>query len=262
MKQPERVAELLAELRALSENDFERHRIDVLERDLTAPPTAEVIDDDYQRFDGTLYRKRKPRQGQVGHYQQSIQIHQAVWRYYYGDIPAGCHIHHADGNTAKFTATDDFEVGISQMSNNYWNALTITLPAPQSGGGDNPDPSEPLPADRTATWDYSNADVMTETMALSAGTGTVKAIEDNGVLMTVISNGATFRNNGNNIQVRKGAEFRIPVQSTSDVVTIKGYPSYSYYSISGGEEITNSGIGTFFSFFGEAIPIYCVVLIQ
>ena len=146
----------------------------------------------------------------------------------------------ADGNTAKFTATDDFEVGISQMSNNYWNALTITLPAPQSGGGDDPDPSEPLPADRTATWDYSNADVMTETMALSAGTGTVKAIEDNGVLMTVISNGATFRNNGNNIQVRKGAEFRIPVQSTSDVVTIKGYPSYSYYSISGGEEITNT----------------------
>ena len=100
MKQPERVAELLAELRALAENDFERHRIDVLERDLTAPPTVEIVDDDYQRFDGTLYRKRKPRQGQVGHYQQSIQIHQVVWRYYHGYIPDSCHIHHVDGNPA------------------------------------------------------------------------------------------------------------------------------------------------------------------
>lgn len=101
--------------------------------------------------------------------------------------------------------------------------------------------NEPLLADRTATWDYSNATVMEETMALSgAAEGTVKAVENNGVLMTVISNGAAFRNNGNNIQVRQGAEFRIPVQSTSDVVTIKGYPGYSYYSISGGEEIKNT----------------------
>lgn len=37
MKNPERVAVLLAELRTLAENDFERHRIDVLEHDLTAP---------------------------------------------------------------------------------------------------------------------------------------------------------------------------------------------------------------------------------
>jgi hypothetical protein len=34
----------------------------------------------------------------------------------------------ADGNTAKYTATDDFQVGISQMSNNYWNKLEIVLP--------------------------------------------------------------------------------------------------------------------------------------
>lgn len=96
--------------------------------------------------------------------------------------------------------------------------------------------------DLTATWDYSNANVMTETLNLSgaAEAGTVKAIEDNGVLLTVISNGATFRENGNNIQVRKNAEFRVPVQSTKDVITIKGYPDYSYYNINGGDEIKNS----------------------
>ena len=34
----------------------------------------------------------------------------------------------ADGNTAKYTATDDTQVGISQMSENYWNKLEIVLP--------------------------------------------------------------------------------------------------------------------------------------
>ena len=97
-------------------------------------------------------------------------------------------------------------------------------------------------ADKTATWDYSNATVMDETVALSGSTdaGTVKAVEDNGVVMTVLANGAAFRNNGNNIQVRSGAEFRIPVVTNEDIVTIKGYPGYSYYSISGGEEICNN----------------------
>ena len=55
MKNPERVAELLAELRELAENDFECHRIDVLERDLTEPPTVEVIDDTHQKFGGFTF---------------------------------------------------------------------------------------------------------------------------------------------------------------------------------------------------------------
>lgn len=45
MKNPERVTDLLAELRSLAENNFERHRINVLERDLTSLPTVEVIDE-------------------------------------------------------------------------------------------------------------------------------------------------------------------------------------------------------------------------
>lgn len=96
--------------------------------------------------------------------------------------------------------------------------------------------------DKTATWDYSNATVMAETMALSGSNdaGTVKAVEDNGIVMTVLANGASFRDNNGNIQVRKNAEFRIPVVTNEDIVTVKGYPGYSYYSISGSEEICNT----------------------
>ena len=97
-------------------------------------------------------------------------------------------------------------------------------------------------ADVTATWDYSNATVMSATVALQspATEGTVAAVEDNGVLLTVLANGATFRDNNGNIQVRQGAEFRVPVKRAGDLVVVKGYPDYSYYTIGGGEEITNT----------------------
>lgn len=98
MKNPERVAQLLAELRELTDNDFERHRIDVLERDLTAPPTVEQIDDKRQRFNGVIYRKNK-----YGHFVSSYGIHRAVWIYYHGDIPDSYHIHHINGNKADNT---------------------------------------------------------------------------------------------------------------------------------------------------------------
>ena len=99
-----------------------------------------------------------------------------------------------------------------------------------------------LPApDVTATWDFGNADVMAETMALSGSSGTVKAIEDNGILLTVESNGASFRNNSNNIQMRKGTVLKVPVKNAGDEVTVKGYPNYSYYTIGDNEsEITNT----------------------
>ena len=97
MKQPERVTELLTELRALAETDFERHRIDVLERDLTAPPVVEVVDDTHQRFDGVIYN-----QNNRGHYANFLPIHRAVWIYHNGKIPEGDYdIHHIDGNKAN-----------------------------------------------------------------------------------------------------------------------------------------------------------------
>ena len=97
-------------------------------------------------------------------------------------------------------------------------------------------------ADVTATWDYSNATVMSATVALQspATEGTVAAVEDNGVLLTVLANGATFRDNNGNIQVRQGAEFRVPVKRAGDLVVVKGYPDYSHYTIGGGDEIANT----------------------
>ncbi|MCM1520867.1 MAG: pectinesterase family protein [Lachnoclostridium sp.] len=93
----------------------------------------------------------------------------------------------------------------------------------------------PVTETTTATWDFSNSTVMDATMAFSGSTaeGTVACGENNGIEMTVLANGASFRDNNGNIQVRSGAEFRIPVATTEDVVTVKGYPNYSYYTISG-----------------------------
>ena len=58
--------------------------------------------------------------------------------------------------------------------------------------------------DITGTWDFADATVMEQTVALSGSTteGTINAIEDNGLVMTVAANGASFRKNGDNIQVR------------------------------------------------------------
>ncbi|MBQ4495646.1 MAG: HNH endonuclease [Selenomonadaceae bacterium] len=93
MKFTPEVVAALAVLRNAAENDFERHRLDVLERDLTAPPVVEVIDDTHQRFNGVTYLKCKD-----GHYSKGAFIHRVVFAYYYGEIPEGYHVHHLDDN--------------------------------------------------------------------------------------------------------------------------------------------------------------------
>ena len=89
---PEVIAALTV-LRENAENDFERHRLDVLERDLNAPPAFEKIDETHQRFNGITFVKSKD-----GHYKSSRHIHRDVWQYHYGEIPEGCEIHHVDEN--------------------------------------------------------------------------------------------------------------------------------------------------------------------
>lgn len=96
MKNPERVAVLIAELRTLAENDFERHRIDVLERDLHEPPTVEIVDDKTQKFGNVSYRVTQDK-----HYRGNRYIHQSVWEYFYGEVPAGCVVHHIDENPSN-----------------------------------------------------------------------------------------------------------------------------------------------------------------
>ncbi|MBR0289664.1 MAG: HNH endonuclease [Selenomonadaceae bacterium] len=92
---PEIVA-ALAVLREHAENDFERHRIDVLERDLTAPPAVEVIDEIHQKFEGVIYTTRDS-----NHYTKSIPLHRTVFAYYHGEIPNDCVIHHLDENKSN-----------------------------------------------------------------------------------------------------------------------------------------------------------------
>lgn len=96
MKNPKRAAELIAELKSLAENQFESHRIEVLERDLQSPPVVEVIDDTHQKFDGVVYRKKKD-----NHFGNGHQIHRIVYAYHYGEIPDSYVVHHVDGNPAN-----------------------------------------------------------------------------------------------------------------------------------------------------------------
>lgn len=96
MKNPERVAELLAELRELAENDFECHRIDVLERDLTEPPTVEIIDDTHQKFGGFTFSTDAK-----NHFRLNVNLHRLVWTYYHGEIPVAHDIHHIDENKSN-----------------------------------------------------------------------------------------------------------------------------------------------------------------
>jgi hypothetical protein len=89
--------------------------------------------------------------------------------------------------------------------------------------------------DVTATWDFTNATVVAEAVALNGSTtaGTIKAVEDNGILLTVEANGQTIRDNGNSIQTGN-VVFKVPVQSKGDVVTVNGYSApYFAYSIGG-----------------------------
>lgn len=76
-------------------NDFELHRIDVLERDLTSPPVAEQIDETHQRFNGVKYCIDK-----YGRYHRNAGLHVDVWRYYNGDIPTDnvYDVHHRNLN--------------------------------------------------------------------------------------------------------------------------------------------------------------------
>ena len=93
---PEIVAALQT-LKDAAENEFERHRIAVLEKDLTNPPTVEVIDDTHQKFNGVIYYSDKK-----GHFHKDIQLHRAVYSYCKGFIPEGDYdIHHIDRNKAN-----------------------------------------------------------------------------------------------------------------------------------------------------------------
>ncbi|MBQ8158369.1 MAG: hypothetical protein IJ081_05040 [Prevotella sp.] len=113
----------------------------------------------------------------------------------------------------------------------------------ERGGSVEPEPGpepEPQPSilaeDITATWDFTNATVVEAVVAFANTNeaGTIKSVEDNGLLLTVEANGKNIRNNGNSIQTGDGVVFKVPVQSNKDVVTVVGYAApYFAYSIGG-----------------------------
>ena len=93
---PEVIA-ALETLRKNAVNDFELHRISVLEKDLIAPPVVEVIDNTHQKFDGKIFNIDKS-----GHFNKNLSLHRFVFDYYNGEIPAGnFEIHHRDFNKAN-----------------------------------------------------------------------------------------------------------------------------------------------------------------
>jgi len=96
MKFTPEVIAALAVLREHADNDFERHRIDVLERDLTAPPQVEVIDEKTQKFNGVIFKENSGK-----HFISDGGLHRVVWAYYHGEIPYGHQIHHKDHNPAN-----------------------------------------------------------------------------------------------------------------------------------------------------------------
>lgn len=137
--------------------------------------------------------------------------------------------------TTTYTATAaDVAQGYVEIVNKGQYLISISVTQNEDEGGE-----DPVEQDITGTWDYSDADIMAATMAFSGSSevGEVEAKEKNGLKMTVIANGVTFRNNGNNIQVRSGAVFKIPIKNAGDLITVKGYPNYSKYTIGNSTEV-------------------------
>lgn len=97
MKFTPEVIAALETLKNAAENDFERHRIDVLEKDLTDPPKVEIIDENHQQFCGIKFWKDRNNNHFVG----NVSLHRSVYEYYFGEIPIGYEIHHRDLNTSN-----------------------------------------------------------------------------------------------------------------------------------------------------------------
>ena len=99
----------------------------------------------------------------------------------------------------------------------------------------------PTAEDVKGTWNFGSTYFQTLLMEFSGKTeaGEVEDVTS-GLKMTVEANGASFRVNGDNMQIRKGAVLKVPVKNAGDLITVVGYPGYSYYTIAGGAEITNT----------------------
>ena len=123
MKNKEKVTELIAALKAEAENEFELHRISVLEKDLLeGMPKVEVIDEKHQKFKGNVYRLNSG-----GHFERTEQIHRSLYEYYNGQIELGFHIHHKD-----FKKENNEIENLQMLTNSDHRKLHSTIGAEQT----------------------------------------------------------------------------------------------------------------------------------
>lgn len=97
MKNPERVAELLAALKAECEYRFEFDAVDKLLQTVSELPRVTVIDERHQEFCGKRFALRS----NDGHFfgksgRKTTTLHRIVWSHYFGEIPNGFSVHHVD----------------------------------------------------------------------------------------------------------------------------------------------------------------------
>ena len=55
----------------------------------------EILDETHVKFNGQIFAKTKKR-----HFYRAVSLHEAVWRFHFGDIPDGYVIHHRNGDKA------------------------------------------------------------------------------------------------------------------------------------------------------------------
>ena len=102
------------------------------------------------------------------------------------------------------------------------------------------DGEEPVSQDVTATWDFAGncANLAPKS---EGGSYTAESMASNveGIEMNIVYNGGVIKNNDNSYQVTTGVEMQIPVKNAGDLITVKGYPGYSKYTIGNStEELT------------------------
>ena len=92
----------------------------------------------------------------------------------------------------------------------------------------------------TATWDWEHtvpSDIRTFSTAQYSKTETLSLNSDqSGIVLDVDASqvaSAKFEKNGDNVHVNPGTVISVPVQSANDVVFVKNYPGYTYYTVGG-----------------------------
>ena len=87
--------------------------------------------------------------------------------------------------------------------------------------------------DVTATWNFKDSATVAALVEASASAEAiqVKAVEDNGVLLTVEANGNAITKTDDGIETEDGVVFKVPVESNIDTVYVTGVEQTFAYSI-------------------------------